>query len=89
MATVKEWLEIPENVENTHPNKLSLILDNLNTDNVAVKGNNIFSITYSFLGSVSIKIFLLIIISHLHFRFKTFVQTTSYLHKIIGRNISS
>lgn len=59
MSVVKEWLEIPENVNSIFPNKLSLILDNLNSNDVAVKGSNYFSISYPFLGSVSVNAHLL------------------------------
>lgn len=53
MTGFKKWLHIIKNRKCFESDKLVIFLDDVNSNSVAIKGGNVFSITYGLLGNVS------------------------------------
>lgn len=65
MNVIKKWLAFEENIEMISLNKLAMILDDVNSNRVALKGGNMFSITYSLIGNVRKRAWFFLLISTL------------------------
>lgn len=54
MASIKDWLAFQKNQKVVPVEQLTMVLNQIDTNAVALKGNNVFTITYSTLANVNL-----------------------------------
>lgn len=52
MGQLKNWMCVKENQEGMSSKEFQIVLDDLNNKEVAIKGSQIFSITFSLVANV-------------------------------------
>lgn len=57
MVGLKRWLFRDDNRKCFDSEKLAMFMDDVNSHSVAIKGGNVFAITYALLGNVNKKLF--------------------------------